>query len=205
MTAAEAPALDAVLLGIEAAVRELADAGGLLDQLAELLHEAGKRPELSTGRRPPSSRPPWDAGAAGVAMTVHAFARDTEADLRAYVFGQWRRRRGGSDVGTKVALHRITLLARHPNVPEVEVRRTARLLGQLVRQAQQHPAIDTAPAPPATLRFACPACGDGALQAAVDGSTAITCSNPACIDETTGARTSWPRHRWHHLLGQVLR
>lgn len=197
----QVPALDAVLLGIDAAIAELVD---LQAQLGELLHESSRRPELSTGRRPPSSRPPWEAQAAGAHLDVHGAARAIEAQLRGYVFGDDARRPGGSDAATREALRMVSRLVRHERVPEHTVRDVARTLGRLVRACQSVPAIDTAPAPPATLRFACPACGTGALQAAVDGSTAITCSNGECIDATTGARTSWPRHRWHHLLGQVL-
>jgi hypothetical protein len=200
-----APSLEATLLGISAAVAELTDDGGLLDQLVDLTGEKGTAgPEVSGGRRPPGSKPPWDPQAADAYTTIHAAARDMEAELGSYVLGFYRRRVAGSDGNTRMALRRVVMFAEHEAVPETEVRRVALLLGRLVRQVQSLPAIDLAPAPPATLRPPCPHCGQGSLQAAVDGSTEIHCANPACVDPTTGARPRWPKHRWPFLLSRLV-
>lgn len=200
-----APSLEAVLLGLRVAVDELIDDGALLDQLADLLAERGTAgPEVSGGRRPPDSKPPWDPRAADAYMTLHAAARDLEAELGTFVLGFYRRRMAGSDGNTRMALRRAVLFAEHEGVPETEVRRAALLVGRLVRQVQSIPAIDLAPAPPATLRPPCPNCGQGTLQAAVDGSTEIHCANPACVDPATGVRPRWPKHRWPFLLSRLV-
>jgi hypothetical protein len=199
------PTLDALLLGIRGAVEALADEGGLIDMLADITAEHGQGPDVVTARQPPSSRAPWDAQAANAALAVHAAARDLEAELSSYVYGVYRRRTPGSDWHTREALRRLVLLVEHDAVPEAEVRRVALTLGKLVRQAQSVPAIDLAPAPPATLRPPCPHCGQSTLQAAADGSTEIHCVNPACVDPVTGARPCWPKHRWPFLLGRLVR
>jgi hypothetical protein len=198
-----AVALDALLLGIRAAVDELVDSGGLIDQLADLLPERSQSPDVMTGHRPPSSRPPWDGRAADAFTAIHAAARDLEADLGGYVHGRYARRASGSDAHTRAALRQVVILVEHPAVPESEVRWIARCLGRLVRLAQAVPAIDLAPALPAMLRPPCPYCGQGTLQAAPDGSTEIVCANPDCTEPATGARPRWPKHRWPHLLSQL--
>jgi len=200
-----APSLQAVLLGLGAAVAELTDDGGLLDQLSDLLAEKGTAgPEVSSGRRPPGTKPPWDPRAADAYTTIHAAARDMEAELGTYVLGFYRRRMAGSDGNTRMALRRVVMFCDHPAVPEAQVRWAATVIGRLVRLVQSLPAIDLAPAPPATLRPPCPHCGQGSLQAAVDGSTEIHCANPACVDPATGARPRWPKHRWPFLLSRLV-
>lgn len=196
--------IEPILRGIRAAVDELIDDGGLVDQLADLMAERSQSPEIATSRRPPSSRPPWDGSVAEAAFAIHAAARDMEAELRAYVFGRYVRRTGGSTGNTRMALRAVADLVFHDAVPESEVRRVAGHLGKLIRAAQSVPAIDLAPAPPATLRPPCPHCGTGSLQAALDGSTEIHCVNPKCLDPVTGASPRWPRHRWPFLLSRLV-
>lgn len=196
-----APPIDAVLAGIRAAVEELIDDGGLIDQLADHLSERGQGPDVVTGRRPPGSKPPWDPAVAAAALAIHAAARDLEAELFSYAFGTYRRRTAGSDGNTRMALRRVVDLAWHEKVPEYVVRRTAQLLGRLVRQAQAVPAIDLAPAPPMPLIRPCPYCG-GRLEAALDGSTEVACVTPTCRDDQ-GRRRRWPKHLWPMLLDRL--
>lgn len=199
-----APDLSAVLLGLRAAVEELTDDGGLVDQLRDLIGVKGTPTAEVSSRSVPGSRPPWDSRAADAYTAIHAAARDLEAELGTYVLGFYRRRAAGSDGNTRMALRRAVMFAEDSRVPEEDVRRAARLLGSLVRAAQSVPAIDLAPAPPATLRPPCPHCGQGTLQAAPDGSTEITCANPACLDPVSGSRPRWPKHRWPFLLSRLI-
>lgn len=196
--------IESVLKGIRAAVDELIDDGGLVDQLADLMAEHSQSPEITTGRRPPGTKPPWDGRVANAALGIHAAARDMEAELRGYVFGRYERRNAGSTGNTRMALRAVADLVFVESVPEAEVRRVAGRLGRLVRAAQSVPAIDLAPAPPATLRPPCPHCGKSTLQAALDGSTEIHCANEHCVDPVTGRCPRWPRHRWPFLLSRLV-
>lgn len=188
-----------VLNGISAATDELAD---LSDHLRELLTEHGQSPEVGS-RRPPSTRPPWDQQTANAYLAIHASARQLEAELRHLVMGGYWRRLGGSDKATRKALGMISTYCSDNRVPEATVRAVARHLGTLLRAAQSCPAIDTAPAPAATLRQACPYCQTGALTAAVDGSTAIYCANVACVDPVSGIRPRWTKREWPFLLARL--
>jgi hypothetical protein len=196
--------LAGVLAGINAAVHELADYGGLIDQLADVLAmPTSAQTEVVTGHRPPSSRPPWDVRAANAAMGLHAWARDAEAELGTWVRGFYGRRPNGSDRGTKDALGYVVIYCEDSRVPEAEVRRIARQLGTHLRAAQSVPAIDLAPAPAATLRQPCPYCRTGALTAAVDGSTEIRCANEDCTDPVSGLRPRWAKKDWPFLLSRL--
>lgn len=194
--------LDAWLEAIHAAVHELADDGGLIDQLRELMPERGQASDVPT-RGAPGTRPPWDAHVAGVYTSIHAWAREIEADLGTYVHGRYHRRMPGSDRVTKDCLRAIAVYCDDNRVPERDVQRTCRHIGSLLRAAQGVPAIDLAPPAAATLRQPCPYCRTGALTAAVDGSTEITCANEACVDPTTGQRPSWPKAKWPFLLSRL--
>jgi hypothetical protein len=193
---------DAWLAGINAAVHELADEGGLIDQLRELLAERGRTPEIVV-RGVPGSRPPWDAHVAGVHMSIHAWAREAEADLGTYVHGSYGRTAGGSDAVTRWCLQMVLVYCESGAVPDRDVQRVARHIGTLLRAAQGVPGIDLAPAPAATLRQPCPYCHEGALTAATDGSTEIWCANDVCTDPTTGERPRWPKSRWPFLLARL--
>lgn len=196
------PHLEDVCQGIDVAVCELAD---LSEHLCELLAERSPLPEVTTMHRPPASRPPWDQQTANTYMAIHASARQLEAELRHLVMGGYWRRLGGSDKATRKALVMIAHYCRDERVPEGDVRAVARHLGDLIRAAQSCPAIDTAPAPAATLRQACPYCQTGALTAAVDGSTEIYCANQACVDPVSGVRPRWGKRDWPFLLGRLTR
>lgn len=189
-----APDLSGVLAGIAAAVRELADDGGLIDQLRDLLPERGQAPEENVARRPPASRPPWDSRVADAYTSIHAWARDADAELGTYTRGAYARAVAGGDRATKTALANVVIFCEDGRVPEGAVRHIARDLGSLLRAAQGVPGIDTAPAPAATLRQTCPRCGTGALQAELDGSTDIYCVE-------CGAR--WAKREWPFLLSRL--
>lgn len=197
------PTMRDTLAGIGAAVHALTDAGGLIDQLAELLGERGRLPETQTGHRPPGSRPPWDGQVANAYMDIHAVARDLEASLHTYVNGAYWRRWGGSDGHTRQALANVVVYVEHDNVPEAEVRWVARRLGRLVRMAQSVPAIDQAPAPAAALRQACPYCRTGSLEADLN-SMEVYCSSDTCADPATGDRPRWDRTRLPFLLTRLI-
>lgn len=194
--------LASVLEGINAAVHALADKGGLIERLSYLLAERSPTPEVSTGRRPPSSRPPWDTVTANAYMGVHTAARDLETELHTYVHGTYWRRLAGSDAHTREALRAVTVYVEHANVPEVMVRHVARVLGMLVRQAQGVPAIDTAPPPAARLRQACPYCAEP-LEADLENFE-VYCAGQACTDPTTGAPPRWDRLRLPFLLARLV-
>jgi hypothetical protein len=186
--------LTGVLAGIHAAVHELTD---LIDTLRELLPERGTGgPEVSTARRPPGSRPPWDSPAANAYLAIHAWAREAEADLGTYVHGRYYRRPAGSDRVTKDALAAVAMFCDDSRVPEVEVRRIARHLGTLLRAAQSVPAIDAAPPAALLLRQPCPSCGTGAL-VAPPGTTEIRC------DDDQACAASWTKDRWPALLAAL--
>jgi hypothetical protein len=190
--------LDHILLGMNAAIHEIADPGGLIDQLRELLAEKSVVADETggTSRPTPGSRPPWDAQAAHAYTAITAWARHAEADLGTYVHGRYIRRATSTDRGTRDALGNVLIFCEDGRVPEAEVRRVARGLGTLLRAAQSVPAIDTAPPAAATLRQPCPVCGDGELTAALDGSTEIRCVNEMC-----GAR--WAKKDWPFLLSRL--
>lgn len=198
--------LDHVLAGIAAAVGELTEPDGLIDQLRELLADKTVAPDTNATSRPsPGSRPPWDAQTAHAYTSIGAWARHAEADLGTYVHGRYIRRMTGSDRGTRDALGNVLMWCENERVPEVEVRRIARHLGTLVRAAQSVPGIDTAPAPSATLRQPCPYCGTGALTAAMDGSSEITCATAGCTDPVTGAPAVWAKKDWPFLLSRLTK
>jgi hypothetical protein len=187
--------LAAVLAGVHAAVHELTD---LIDQLRELLPERGQGgPEVSTARRPPGSRPPWDSQVANAYTAITAWAREAEADLGTYVHGRYLRRATSSDRGTKDALGNVALFCDDNRVPDAEVRRIARGLGTLLRAAQSVPGIDLAPPPATTLTKPCPSCGDGELVADTD-TFAVTCANEVCAE-------SWTKAQWPLLLARLTR
>lgn len=193
--------LDAVLAGINRDVHALADKGGLIEWLVDLLAERSPTPEISTGRRPPSSRPPWDSLAANAHMAIHAEARRLESELHTYVMGTYWYRVAGSDAHTREALRAVTVYAEDGRVPEREVRRAAQVLGLLVRGAQRVPGIDTAPAPAAKLRQACPYCA-GPLEADLEAFE-VYCDSDTCADPATGDRPMWDRARLPFLLARL--
>lgn len=186
---------DAHLLAINAAVHELADHGGLIDQLREALGEKGTPTTELVTRGVPGSRPPWDGRAADAYLTIHAWAREAEADLGSYVRGHYHRRVGGGDRATKDALGNVVIFCEDNRVPANVVLHTARHLGRLVRAAQSVPAIDTAPQAAAMLRQPCPSCQEGALLAV---GAEIACANEVCAE-------SWTKDRWPALLARLAR
>lgn len=183
------------LLAINAAVHELADDGGLVDQLHELLAERGTPTSELVTRGAPGSRPPWDGLVANAYTSIAAWARETEAELGTYTRGFYFRVVGGSDRMTKGCLQAIVVHCEDNRVPELEVRRVCRDIGTLLRTAQRVPAIDTAPPPAAMLRQPCPSCREGALLAAGDE---IACANEVCAE-------SWTKDRWPALLARLAR
>lgn len=189
-----------VLAGVHAAVHELVD---LIDQLRELMAERGQGTENPTSRRPPGSRPPWDVRVADAYMSIHAWAREAEADLGTYVHGGYYRRAVGGDRATKDALRNVGVYCDDNRVPEAEVRRIARHLGTLLRAAQSVPGIDLAPPAAVALRQPCPLCRAGALLAGDDHE--IRCANEACLDPTTGDRPSWSKEKWPALLARLIK
>lgn len=184
----------AVTAGINAAVHELVDADGLIDQLRLLLPLKGTGgPEVATSRPAPGPRMPWDGPAANAYMAIHAWARHADADLGTYVWGRYHRVLGGSDRATRDALLRVTVYCDDSRVPEAEVVRIARALGKLVRAAQGVAGIDLAPPPAASLAQVCPTCGTGELVADVEAGS-IGCTGEGCC----GA--SWSRAHWPALM-----
>lgn len=194
------PDLAPVVAGVHAAVHELVD---LIDRMRDLLAGRGQGAEVPTSRQAPGSRPPWDGRVANVYMSVHAWAREAEADLGTYVHGTYWRRAIGGDRGTKDALGNVALYCDDNRVPEAEVVRVARNLGTLLRAAQSLPGIDLAPPPALALRQPCPICGEGALLAGDNHE--ITCANEVCTDPITGQRPSWTKDRWPALLARLTR
>jgi hypothetical protein len=98
---------------IRSCVDELIGRDRLLDRVAELIPEPGETgPRDRNGRgqggtKVIGSPAPWNDEAAGLVFTIHAGAREIEADLTQLLFSRRRLSRSGSDVHTRRALRNI--------------------------------------------------------------------------------------------------
>lgn len=159
----------------------------LIAQLQRLLPEPTADPTRgSTQHHKVTGSPaPWHPEAAAALFTVHAGARDLEADLRYRVTGHTGPARGGSADNT---LHALTAIAKLVHgLPDNVVRGAAHTIAGWITTAQQVRDIGLAErweplhVPRGEQPPTCPYCSTYSIRVA-QRSGGVTCINPSCED-----------------------
>lgn len=188
-------------------VRDLTEAGGLLDRLELALDGQAVTAGPSGGHRKVSGSPaPWNDRAAGALLDIVSWSRDAEQTLRYMLSGYVRPTRGGSNGNTGEALRSLVRLAEAAD--DVTQKRLRSELGNLVRRAME--VLGDAdpwtplPAAPGCAPPACPYCECYSLRMARRRGL-VRCTSPGCQDADgnppaatmeTGAYSGTPQLVW---------
>lgn len=165
----------------------------LLDQLAALLPEqVADATRGSTQHHKITGSPaPWHPEAGPILMTIHAGARELEADLRYHVTGRLAEERGGSDGNTTAALDSIVRLVH--GVPDDVARDARRRLDRWIEQVLQIRDIGESEkwipihVPAGGLPPTCPYCKNYSLRIAQES------GRVACIADCKDSEGNRPR------------